>query len=99
MGRSSALVLISPDQDELDQLRHALERSQQKVHHLETALVHSRDIGAAMGVLMAMHKVGRDAAFEMLRTASQNQNRKLSAVALDVIELGCLPTAASQSAR
>jgi AmiR/NasT family two-component response regulator len=81
----------------MDQLRQAVERSRDRVHHLEAALEHSRDIGTAMGILMTMHKVTREAAFEMLRAASQNQNRKVSALALDVIERGCLPVAAPES--
>jgi hypothetical protein len=58
--------------------------------HLERALASNRDIGTACGVLMAMHKVTREQAFDLLRIASQNTNRKLHEVALDVIETGAV---------
>jgi hypothetical protein len=59
-----------------------------RAENLERALSSNRDIGTAVGVLMAQHKVTRDQAFDLLRIASQNTNRKLQAVALDVIETG-----------
>lgn len=59
--------------------------------NLRRALDHSRDIGAAVLVLMAMRKVTRDEAFDFLRRASQDQNRKLREVALDVVSTGELP--------
>ncbi|HET9650471.1 MAG TPA: GAF and ANTAR domain-containing protein [Microlunatus sp.] len=58
---------------------------------LTQALTTSRQIGAAVGVLMAVHKVTADEAFELLRTASQNLNRKLSLIAEDVTLTGALP--------
>lgn len=57
---------------------------------LQTALVNSREIGMAMGVLMATHKVTRDQAFDLLRVASQNTNRKLADIATGVIDTGTL---------
>ncbi|WP_185749124.1 ANTAR domain-containing protein [Humibacillus xanthopallidus] len=63
-----------------------------KVGHLERALDHSRDIGAAVGVLMAGHKLKQADAFELLRETSQEQNRKLYDLALAVIDTGELPT-------
>ena len=59
--------------------------------HLRRALDHSRDIGAAIGVLMAMKKVTREEAFGLLRRASQDQNRKLYELALEVLSTGELP--------
>jgi hypothetical protein len=56
--------------------------------NLEQALASNRDIGTAIGVLVAQHKVTRDQAFDLLRIASQNRNRKLHEVALEVIETG-----------
>lgn len=56
--------------------------------HLERALQSNRDIGAAVGVLMAQYKLTREQAFDLLRIASQNTNRKLHDVALDVIDTG-----------
>ena len=37
---------------------------------------------------MTQHKVTREQAFDLLRIASQNTNRKLRDVALDVIDTG-----------
>ena len=61
--------------------------------NLERALEHSRDIGVAMGIVMAAEKVTRECAWEMLRMVSQYQNRKVSLVAADVIDTGELPMA------
>lgn len=74
-----------------EDLACALLAARTEVEQLRRALETSRCIGAAMGILMATHKVSLEAAFELLRRASQNQNRKLRDVALDVLELGCLP--------
>lgn len=62
-----------------------------KVAHLQQALLSSREIGTAMGVLMSRHGVTRDQAFDLLRMASQNSNRKLREVADEVSETGELP--------
>lgn len=68
-----------------------LDAADTEAAHLRRALDHSRDIGAAIGVLMAMRKVTRDEAFELLRRASQNQNRKLHDLSLEVLSTGELP--------
>jgi len=62
----------------------------ERVDNLERALSSNRDIGTAVGVLVAQHKLTRDQAFDLLRIASQNTNRKLHDVALDVIDTGAL---------
>ncbi len=72
-------------------LLHRLETAEAEARHLRRALERSRDIGAAVGVLMAFHKVTRDEAFEMLRRSSQHHNRKVHALALEVISTGTLP--------
>jgi hypothetical protein len=59
--------------------------------HLEAALQTNREIGAAIGVLMAHHKVTQDGAFALLRTASQTLHRKLRDVASEVVVTGTLP--------
>jgi AmiR/NasT family two-component response regulator len=68
-----------------------VESAEREAHNLRRALEHSRDIGAAIGVLMALRKVTRDEAFELLRRSSQDLNRKVHALALDVISTGVLP--------
>jgi AmiR/NasT family two-component response regulator len=52
-----------------------------------------------MGVLMARHRVTRDQAFGLLRMASQNSNRKLHDVALQVADTGSLPSIAGVRSR
>ena len=59
--------------------------------NLETALASSREIGMALGILMAHRKITNEAAFDLLRTASQNLHRKLRDVASEVMETGTLP--------
>ena len=61
-----------------------------KTVNLERALTSSREIGMAMGVLMANHKITRDDAFTRLRVASQHTNRRLADIARDVTETGAL---------
>jgi ANTAR domain-containing protein/GAF domain-containing protein len=62
-----------------------------KALHLERALHSSRDIGAAIGILMTRHLITGEQAFELLRTASQHTHRKLRDLATDVIHTGDLP--------
>lgn len=61
-----------------------------KAGNLERALHTSRQIGIAMGILMAMHKVTEDQAFGLLRVASQSTHRKLADLAVEVAETGAL---------
>lgn len=63
---------------------------QNKIDHLERALETSRRIGAAIGVLMATHKVTYDQGFDLLRIASQSGHRKLADLAEDVLLTGSL---------
>ena len=72
----------------------ALSANQLQVENLRKALASNREIGVAMGVLMTRHQVTRDQAFGLLRMASQNTNRKLHEVALEVADTGGLPTIA-----
>jgi GAF domain-containing protein len=64
---------------------------EQRVAHLEAALQTNRQIGRAMGILMARRLVTSDEAFELLRQASQHLNRKLYDVAAEVNRTGRLP--------
>lgn len=65
-------------------------RSEDQVENLELALLRSRTIGAAMGILIERHKLTADDAFARLRAASQNTNRKLSELAAELVETGIL---------
>ena len=52
---------------------------------LRRGLESNREIGKAMGLLMAMHDIDDDQAFRMLSTVSQEMNIKLAEVASQVI--------------
>jgi GAF domain-containing protein len=52
---------------------------------LREGLSSNREIGKAIGLMMAFHKVGDEEAFEILRKASQEMNIKLSEVAGQVV--------------
>jgi hypothetical protein len=69
----------------------ALHHAQDKAANLETALESNREIGAAIGVLMAHHKITREVAFTLLRQASQHLHVKLRDVAAEVVDTGILP--------
>jgi ANTAR domain/GAF domain len=58
--------------------------------NLMRALESNREIGVAMGVLMQQHHITREQAFDLLRVASQDTNRKLADVAADVADTGTL---------
>lgn len=71
----------------------SLHESRHKAEHLTIALRNSREIGQAIGILMAGHKVTADKAFELLRAASQHGHVKLREVAREVTLTGQLPVA------
>jgi hypothetical protein len=68
----------------------AADGERERAEHLLAALQTSREIGTAMGVLMARHGVTRTEAFDLLKLASQRTNRKLRDVATDVADTGVL---------
>jgi hypothetical protein len=60
--------------------------SQHKADSLAKGLDSNREIGKAVGLMMAFHKVSDDAAFQILRKASQDMNIKLTEVARQVVD-------------
>jgi hypothetical protein len=68
----------------------AINQRQNKIDNLERALATSREIGTAIGILMALLKVTREQAFDLLRVASQHRHRRLADIARDVVETGTL---------
>ncbi len=58
---------------------------QEKADSLLAGLESNREVGKAVGLLMAAHKIGSDAAFEVLRKASNDMNMKLVEVAREVV--------------
>lgn len=65
-----------------------------QVDNLDHALVSSRQIGEAVGVVMARYRLTADQAFKRLRAASQSSNVKVRDVAAVVTEIGEIPPAA-----
>lgn len=66
-------------------------RDKQQAEQLDRALQSNREIGVAMGVIMARGGMTREQAFTMLREASQRLNVKLRDLAADVADTGQLP--------
>jgi ANTAR domain/GAF domain len=67
------------------------ELHRQDVANLQAALHSNRQIGTAVGILMATEKVTEEKAFELLRGASNQLNRKLADIAGHVNLTGALP--------
>lgn len=66
-------------------------RDKQQAEQLDQALRSNREIGVAMGVIMARGGLTREQAFTLLREASQRLNVKLRDLAADVADTGRLP--------
>jgi hypothetical protein len=66
-------------------------RQRRRADQLGQAIESNRDIGVAIGILMAQHKIPRADAFELLVRSSQWLNRKLRDIATEVGETGELP--------
>lgn len=64
--------------------------SRRTILNLETALESNRQIGIAVGIIMATHRLTPERSFEMLRLASMNHNRKLRDIAESVVMTGTL---------
>ncbi len=58
--------------------------------HLERALSSNREIGVAVGILMVSHNLTDEQAFDLLSRVSQQLNRKLRVIALEVARAGML---------
>lgn len=68
-------------------------RYREQAANLEIALQSNRQIGTAIGIIMARELLTAEQAFQRLRDASQRQHRKLRAIADDVVRTGELPGA------
>jgi transcriptional regulator with GAF, ATPase, and Fis domain len=58
----------------------------ERAETLRAGLESNREVGKAVGLLMAFHKVGDAEAFQMLRKTSQDLNLKLTVVAQQVLD-------------
>lgn len=73
-----------------ERLQAELARAHEQIAHLEAAVESNRDIGTAMGILMSQASLTQEQAFERLRRASQDSNRKLRDIAAEVVHDGTL---------
>jgi len=64
--------------------------SRRTILNLEMALESNRQIGIAVGIIMATYRLTPERSFEMLRVASMNHNRKLRDIAESVVLTGTL---------
>jgi hypothetical protein len=58
----------------------------ERADSLRRGLESNREVGKAIGLLMAAHEIGSVEAFELLRRASNDMNMKLTEVAREVIQ-------------
>jgi transcriptional regulator with GAF, ATPase, and Fis domain len=63
----------------------------ERAENLETALQSNREIGMAVGILMARYALTDQAAFDLLRVTSQHEHRKLRQIAAETVYSGELP--------
>jgi GAF domain-containing protein len=70
---------------------HAYQSARDRADHLQAALESRGVIDQAKGILMARHKLTADQAFQVLAQMSMRTNRKLRAVANDLVHTGELP--------
>ncbi len=75
---------------ERERLHEAAASRKAAKEHLELALSSNREIGVAVGVLMANHKLTDEQAFDLLSRVSQRTNRKLRVIAVEVARAGML---------
>lgn len=60
--------------------------TEKRTHDMEEALKSSRTIGAAIGIIMENRNLGEDQAFAVLKQASQDSNRKIRDIALELVQ-------------
>ena len=74
-------------------LRIALRLHGADVHpeHLRAALKSRAIVDAAVSLIMLQHRGGRDGALEILRLAAKSSNRKIHAIAHDIVQGAELP--------
>lgn len=73
------------DRDMIADLQRDGVLSEEHAAQMEDALKSSRTIGAAVGMIMASRDLSEDEAFAVLRTASQESNRKLRELAAELV--------------
>lgn len=76
--------------DTLESVSAELAAARQVIAELKSAVVTNRNIGAAIGILMARHSLTQQQAFDAMREQSQHSHRKLRDVAEEVLFTGRL---------
>lgn len=66
----------------------AAAENHERAEQLQQGLESNREIGKAIGLLMAAHKVSADEAFQLLRTTSSQMNIKLAKIAARIVAQG-----------
>src|SRR3954452_7941308 len=84
----SLLVSEEAAADELSEARAAVARATAHAEELQRALITSRQIGMATGILMERHRLTAEQAFDCLRDLSQRGNIKLRDIAEQMIYTG-----------
>jgi hypothetical protein len=87
---TTARLLVERAADMLhrERLAAALTAAVERADNLELALKSNREIGQAVGILMATRKVTAEQAFDLLRRISQHTNRKVQDIAAEVCTTG-----------
>ncbi|GAA1902419.1 ANTAR domain-containing protein [Lapillicoccus jejuensis] len=78
---------------QVEQLTRRVEQLTTQVGNLRLALDSNRQIGMAVGILMALRGATESDAFDDLVQVSRTTNRKVREVAADVVQTGELPPA------
>lgn len=73
-------------------LARAQEAEEVRIENLQDALSSREVIGQAQGILMERERITAEQAFQLLRRSSQHLNRKLRAVAQDIVDTGDVPS-------
>jgi AmiR/NasT family two-component response regulator len=71
-------------------VQRELARAKDTIENLEAALRTSREIGMAIGIIMARRYVSAQSAWQLLVAASQQRQRKLREIASEVVYIGML---------
>ena len=81
---------------QMNQLRDdAIDQARTTVGQLRRALQSNRATGTAVGIVMARYDLDSERAFQVLVRASQQNNRKLTDIAEELMRTGVLPGVAS----
>jgi hypothetical protein len=75
---------------ERERLVEAVATRKAAANHLELAVSSNREVGVAVGILMANHKLTDEQAFDLLSRVSQHSNRKLRLIAVEVARTGVI---------